>query len=197
MGIPALVGYSSGMGIPAQEWSTLSSEDKRSRTLAAADRLFARDGLDAPMPALAEALGIGVGSIYRQVGTKDELIGALVIERAETLSARFEATLASSDPWPAMEAAVHETVDDCLRDALSQSAWDQAAIGSDEVKAARQQATDSLTAMFDRAREAGEITPEASPEDLRLLFFALREFSSVGEEQAHRFADLVLRGIRK
>jgi hypothetical protein len=49
--------------------------------------------------------------------------------------------------------------------------------------------------MFERARRAGEITPEASPEDLRLLFFALREFSSIGAAQAHRFTDLVLRGI--
>jgi hypothetical protein len=50
--------------------------------------------------------------------------------------------------------------------------------------------------MFDRARNEGAITDEATPDDLRLLFFALREFSSVGPEQAHRFADLVLRGIR-
>ena len=185
------------MVIPAQEWAALSPEDKRSRTLAAADRLFAREGLDTPMPALAEALGIGVGSIYRQVGTKDELIGALVIERAKTLSRRFDATLADPDPWEALEKAVHETVDDCLRDALSQSAWDQAAIVSDEVREARQRATDSLARMFDRAREADELTEGASPEDLRLLFFALREFSSIGAGQAHRFADLILRGIHK
>ena len=51
--------------------------------------------------------------------------------------------------------------------------------------------------MFERARDAGEITAEASPEDLRLLFFALREFNSVGTNQAHRFADLVLRGIHR
>ncbi len=184
------------MVIPAQEWASLSGDEKRERTLAAADRLFARQGLDAPMPALAEALGIGVGSIYRQVGTKDELIGALVIERAKTLSRRFDATLEDPDRWGALEKAVHETVDDCLRDALSQSAWDQAAIVSDEVREARQQATDSLARMFERAREAGRITDGASPEDLRLLFFALREFSSVGADQAHRFADLVLRGIR-
>jgi AcrR family transcriptional regulator len=183
------------MAIPAQEWTELSQDEKRTRALEAADRLFAREGLDAPMPALAEALGIGVGSIYRQVGTKDELISALVIERSKTLSQRFDATLASPDPWKALKAAVHETVDDCLRDALSQSAWDQAAIVSDEVRDARRQATDSLTAMFDRARDAGAITPEASPEDLRLLFFALREFSSIGAAQAHRFTDLVLRGI--
>lgn len=184
------------MTIPAQEWTELSQQEKRARALDAADRLFAREGLDAPMPALAEALGIGVGSIYRQVGTKDELIGALVIERSKTLCRRFDATLAEPDPWQAMTAAVHETVDDCLNDALTQSAWDQAAIVSDEVRAARQQATDSLAAMFERARRSGAITAEASPEDLRLLFFALREFSSVGSAQAHRFTDLVLRGIK-
>jgi AcrR family transcriptional regulator len=184
------------MTIPAQGWTELSQEEKRARTLEAADALFASEGLDAPMPALAEALGIGVGSIYRQVGTKEELIGALVIERARALSERFDATLEAPDPWAALETAVHETVDDCLRDALSQSAWDQAASVSDEVRDARRQATDSLTAMFERAREAGAVDPDASPEDLRLLFFALREFSLVGPERAHRFADLVLRGIR-
>jgi AcrR family transcriptional regulator len=184
------------MTIPVQEWAQLNQDEKRERALEAADQLFAREGLDASMPSLAEALGIGVGSIYRQVGTKEELIGALVIERSKILSQRFDGTLEEPDPWQALKDAVHQTVDDCLRDALSQSAWDQAAIVSDEVREARQQATDSLTAMFERAREAGEITPEASPEDLRLLFFALREFSSVGADQAHRFADLVLRGIR-
>lgn len=184
------------MTVPAQEWSSLTADEKRDRALEAADRLFASEGLDAPMPALAEALGIGVGSIYRQVGTKDDLIGALVIERSKALSRRFDEAAAKDDSWEALEEAVHETVDDCLRDALSQSAWDQAAIVSDEVRDARQQATDSLNTMFDRARQAGEITEEASPEDLRLLFFALREFSSVGADQAHRFADLVLRGIR-
>lgn len=185
------------MTIPAQGWADLTQEEKRERTLQAADLLFAREGLDAPMPALADALGIGVGSIYRQVGNKDDLIGALVIQRSKILSQRFDSTTSSPDPWLALKGAVHETVDDCLRDALSQSAWDQAAIVSDEVREARQQATDSLNAMFDRTREAGEITDEASPEDLRLLFFALREFSSVGAAQAHRFADLVLRGIRE
>ncbi|MBN8870999.1 MAG: TetR/AcrR family transcriptional regulator [Solirubrobacterales bacterium] len=184
------------MTIPAQGWAELSQAEKRDRTLEAADRLFAREGLDAPMPALAEALGIGVGSIYRQVGNKEDLIGALVIERSKALSRRFDEATARPDAWQALKGAVHETVDDCLRDALTQSAWDQAAIVSDEVRTARQQATDSLTAMFDRARESGQIADEASPEDLRLLFFALREFSSVGSDQAHRFADLVLRGIR-
>jgi AcrR family transcriptional regulator len=56
------------MAIPP--WSELTVEEKRSRTLAAADTLFARDGLDVAMPVLAAAVGAGVGSIYRQVGPR-------------------------------------------------------------------------------------------------------------------------------
>ena len=182
------------MAIPAQEWVDLNQEEKRERTLEVADVLFAREGLDASMPALAEALGIGVGSIYRQVGTKDELINALVIERSQALSRRFRGTLVDPEPWEALTRATHETVDDCLGDALSQSAWDQAASASDEVRAARLEATESLALMFERARDTGAVSDEASHEDLRLLFFALRDFSSVGAAQAHRFVYLLRRG---
>jgi len=184
------------MAVPQQAWAGLSPEQKRARALAAADELFAREGLDASMPALAEALGIGVGRIYRQVGTKDELIAALVIERSLVLSRRFRDALAEPDPWAALARATHATVDDCLADALTQTAWDEAAFASDEVRAARREATAALSRLFERAREAGRVAAGASHEDLRLLFFALREFSAIGADRAHRLADLVLRGIR-
>src|SRR5690349_4257347 len=114
------------MSIPAPPWSLLSAPEKRARTLAVADVLFAREGTEVPMPVLAEAIGIGVGSIYRQVGTKDELIAALVIERADVLRARFDAACDEPDAWEALARAAHETVDDCIGDALSQTAWDEA-----------------------------------------------------------------------
>ena len=55
------------MSIPYQAsevcWSDLSAEEKRARLLAAAGEVFARDGLDAPMPAIAAAAAAGVGSV--------------------------------------------------------------------------------------------------------------------------------------
>jgi AcrR family transcriptional regulator len=129
--------------------------EKQARTLAVADELFARDGVDVPMPVLAEAIGVGVGSIYRQVGNKNELIAALVIERAAILRARFLAALDAEDPWTALTVATHETVDDCIGDALSQTAWDEAAFASTEVRAARAEATEALARMVERARDAG------------------------------------------
>src|SRR4051794_41835315 len=85
------------MAIPA--WSSLTGDEKRARTLAAADDLFAREGLDVAMPVLAAAVGAGVGSIYRQVGAKEDVIAALVIERANALVRRFTAALEEPDAW--------------------------------------------------------------------------------------------------
>lgn len=184
------------MAVPSPLWSSLTAAEKRARTLAVADELFARDGVDVPMPVLAEAIGVGVGSIYRQVGTKDEVIAALVIERSAILRARFLATLAEPEPWAAMAAATHATVDDCLDDALSQTAWDVAAYASEAVRDARAGATDALDQMVRRAGAAGLLRDDASHEDLRLVFCALRELAGIGPEAAHRLAELVLRGMR-
>lgn len=184
------------MTVPAQSWANLSASAKRDRALEVANDLFAREGLDTPMPRLAEELGIGVGSIYRQVGNKQDVIAALVIRRSEILRDRFTAALAKTDPWQALVEATHETVDDCIEDALSQTAWDEAAYASAEVRQAREQATEALARLVERARQAGALRDDASHEDLRIAFFALRDLRSVGAEAAHRLAELVLRGMR-
>ncbi|MFA4928500.1 MAG: helix-turn-helix domain-containing protein [Patulibacter sp.] len=183
------------MAIPAQPWATLTADEKRGRIYAAADELFAREGVDAAMPVLADALGVGVGSIYRQVGSKDDLVGRLVIARAGILRDRFAAAAAQPEAWGALVEATHATVDDCLDDALSQSAWDAAASVSDAVRDARQGATDALADLVEQARAAGVLRDDASHEDLRLLFCAMREVAGIGRDGAHRLADLVLRGI--
>lgn len=182
-----------GAGAP---WASLTAAQKRERTLDVADELFAREGVAMSMPALARALGIGVGSIYRQFAGKEEVIGALVTERSQILRERFLATLEEPDPWAALVAATHATVDDCIDDALSQSAWDEAAYASAEVRAARAGATGALDQMVRRAQAAGVVGEDVTHEDLRLLFCSLRELAGIGPDAAHRLAELVLRGMR-
>lgn len=185
------------MAIPTRPpWSSLTATEKRTRALSVADGLFASEGIDVPMPVLAEAIGVGVGSIYRQVGTKEELIAALVIERAAILRDRFRTAFGGEDAWAALTTATHETVDDCIGDALSQTAWDEAAFASDAVRDARAEATEALAQLVERARDAGALRDDASHEDLRLVFRSLRELSGIGPESAHRLAELVLRGMR-
>jgi len=182
------------MAVPAP-WASLTADEKRTRTLAVADELFAREGLDVPMPVLADAIGVGVGSIYRQVGSKDDVIAALVIERAGVLAARFTAALAEPDAWAALREATRATVEDCVADSLSQTAWDEAAAGRSAVAQARAAATDAIEALVERARAQGALRADAGHEDLRLVFKAIRELASLGPGGAQRLADLVLRGM--
>ena len=68
--------------------SALDAAEKRARLLRAAGEVFARDGLDAPMPAVAAAAGAGVGSVYRQFPSKHDLLAALVVERLQEIERR-------------------------------------------------------------------------------------------------------------
>ncbi len=88
------------MTIPVSSpcWSELDVEEKRATLLRAAGAVFAKDGLDAPVPAIAAAAGAGVGSVYRQFPSKTDLLAALVVERLEESVRWAEAALAS-DGW--------------------------------------------------------------------------------------------------
>jgi AcrR family transcriptional regulator len=178
------------MGIPA--WSELTGDEKRARTLAAADDLFAREGLDVAMPVLAAAIGAGVGSIYRQVGAKEDVIAALVIERANALVRRFTAALGEPDAWAALERATFATAHEGATDFLSQTAWDEAAALRPEVAEAREAATRALEALVERARPM--LREDATHEDLRLVFMSTR--GRTDPARARRLAELVLRGMR-
>ena len=72
-------------------WTTLDSAGKRERLLVAATEVFARDGLDAPMSAVADAAGAGVASVYRLFESKRELLAALVVRRMDTVAAAAQA----------------------------------------------------------------------------------------------------------
>src|SRR5829696_6214245 len=74
----------------------------RTRVLDAAAQVFAEQGLDAPMPAVGAAAGVGVGTIYRAFGSKDELIAALAADRVERFGRDSRAALERPDPWEAL-----------------------------------------------------------------------------------------------
>src|SRR5271168_4856228 len=109
------------MSVPASavSWGELSRQAKYERLLAAAGAVFARDGLQAPMPAVAAAAGAGVGSLYRQFPSKRELLAELVVRRL-TLIARSaeEAAASEADHWSALIDMLWSLVEQQSRDDL-------------------------------------------------------------------------------
>ncbi|HEY1853828.1 MAG TPA: helix-turn-helix domain-containing protein [Solirubrobacterales bacterium] len=155
-------------------WGELDAAAKRARLLTVSHQVFAREGLDASMPALATAAGIGVGSLYRQFPSKRELLAALVIERLEEVSADAAAALGSDvGPWAALTAFLWDhseraAADDVLAEAIAATQVDPA------VKRVRARSTAALQQLLDAAKRDGEVREDATVLDLRLIFAAAR-----------------------
>jgi AcrR family transcriptional regulator len=74
----------------------------RARLMAAAREVFRERGPDAEMKEIAERAGLGVGTIYRNFPTKDDLIVALVTEMVGEIRAVIEAATRVDDPEAAL-----------------------------------------------------------------------------------------------
>ena len=180
----------------SHEWGQLGAEAKRARVLHYASELFAREGLAFPMPELARAIGIGVGSLYRQFEKKDDVIAALVLRRAETLTLRFATAADAADPWAALQRSVLETVDDSLTDRVAQEAWGITE-GRPDVEAARAQVTAELDRLVLRAKEQGAVRGDLTSVDIGLLCKSARSAEELSAGGARRLAALVFAGMAR
>ncbi len=182
------------MAIPAQSpWTDLSADEKRARTLAVADELFARGGVELPMPALADAIGVGVGSIYRLFDGKEDVLAALVIARIDAARERFEAALLAPDAFAGLCDATLASVDAAASDHLAQRAWELSERA--DVQPSRTAARAAIAAVVERARAAGALREDVTVDDVGLIFTAVKRAEGLEPGGARRLAELVLRGL--
>jgi AcrR family transcriptional regulator len=176
--------------LPASCWSDLNADAKRARLLAAAGEVFSRDGLDAPMPAIAAAAGAGIGSVYRQFPAKRDLLAALVVERHEQVTEEAEAALADPEgSWSALlgllwAIAERQASDDVLGEAMV------AVSEHPEVVGAAATTMHSLEALLDAAKAEGRLRRDATALDLRLIFAATRAARGIDPAAWRRMLEL-------
>jgi AcrR family transcriptional regulator len=183
---------------PASEtgWSDLSAQEKHDRLLDAAGEVFARDGLDAPMPAIAAAAGAGVGSVYRQFPSKTDLLAALVVERLKDIEQGADDALASSEgPWSALTGllwtlAERQAADDVLGEAMATVSEHPA------VEQTLASTTAALERLLAAARAEGRLRPDTTTLDLRLLFAATRAAGGLAPDAWQRMLELGIDALR-
>jgi AcrR family transcriptional regulator len=62
----------------------------RAKVLSAAEEVFASEGPAVPIDEVARRAGVGVGTVYRHLPTKQALFEAIVVARIEALIERGE-----------------------------------------------------------------------------------------------------------
>jgi AcrR family transcriptional regulator len=192
MTIPLLGTQPSEADQPRCDWCDLDPAAKRERVLDAASELFAREGLDASMPAVAAVAGAGVASVYRQFPSKHELLAALVALRLDRIAgAAREANASGGERWTALTEMLHslverQPVDDLLGEARMLVAEHP------DVIAATDRATAAIDELLQAARAEGRLRPDATTLDLKLLFAATRSAKQVSPASWPRMLELLI-----
>jgi AcrR family transcriptional regulator len=176
-------------------WAELGATGKRERLLAAAERVFAERGLDAPMPAIARAAGAGVGSLYRQFASKEELVAALAERRLCQLEQRLDRALAEPDAWGALQDFLWHALGDDASDDVSAQAIATAS-SAEHVRRARERVQARVEALVARASEQGQLRPDATRLDVSLVIVAARSVRHLHPTAWRRMVELAIDGLR-
>lgn len=78
--------------------------------LEAAREVFATRGFDAPVSAVADRAGVGIGSLYRRYGSKADLLRRLCVLAMEQAIEAGEAALGADDAWSGLTGYVRTCV---------------------------------------------------------------------------------------
>lgn len=184
------------MSIPPHDaepvWGALDPGAKRARLLRAAGEVFARDGLDTPMPQIAAAAGAGVGSVYRQFSSKRELIAALAIDRLDQIAdGARQAGARAGDRWEALTEMLWRLLERQSRDDFFGAAMATLA-GHPGVTAAQDRAHAAIDQLLLDARAEGRLRADATPLDLRLVFAATRAARQLEPAAWRRMLELLI-----
>jgi AcrR family transcriptional regulator len=167
------------------------------RVLAAAREVFGTQGPDAPVSAVAERAGVGIATLYRRYGTKEELLQKLTVAAAEQYSAAARAALAVPDAWEGFA----QYVRDCVAFGPSSLAPIAGTVAfTTEMREAGDRSNELADAVVARAHEAGVLRADATTVD---VFLVIEQFGrrapapASGDANAReRLVTLVLDGLK-
>lgn len=134
--------------------------------LDAARDVFAAQGADAPISAVAARAGVGMGTLYRRYGSKTELLQRMcVLAMEQGIEAAGEA-LRADDPWAGLCGYIRASVE--MRSGALGSLAGQIAM-TDEMLSTAKQGMALAREVVARAHRAGSLRADVTALDIALL----------------------------
>jgi AcrR family transcriptional regulator len=149
------------------------AERNRARILAAARTVFAAEGLGASMASVAREAGVGIATLFRHFAAKEDLVAAVLVDRMDAYVEAANQALADPDPWRGLAGffeavGVMQAADSGFADMVTMTF--PAAGGLEKRRA---EAYSAVTELITRAKSAGRLRDDFTPEDLLLLHMAV------------------------
>ncbi len=160
--------------------------------LGAARDAFAGKGADASLEDIARQAGVGIGTLYRNFPTRQDLFNAVYFGEIEELCQAAE-DVADLPPWEALTTWLRRFVQYA---ATKRAIWESLNRDSDRFKTAREAMYAAGTPLFERAQEAGEARKDVSFDDLLRMVSGLTAAGFVDDDQRVRVLEIALDGVR-
>ena len=162
--------------------------------LDAARLVFAVHGPEAPMSAVAEAAGVGMGSLYRRFASKAEMVQHLCeVSLAQQVSAAENALAGSGGPWQALAGFIGECVS--FRAGVFASMAGTIPV-TPAMTASAQRAHALLERLVMAAHEAGALRADAGPVDVHYLIGLFSRRPPDDDQAYARLLGIALDGLR-
>jgi AcrR family transcriptional regulator len=172
----------------------------RRQILTAAFKVFGELGVDAQMTDVAEAAGLGVGTVYRNFASKEALVNALLLDRLEGATVVALRAAQGEDAFQALvDLIVLITERQLENKVLSQFLGGRVA-GSPELQEQRDIVYGVLDKIVARAKKAGDLRSDVNISDIRMITTSVASLSAADSELARhlvlRYINIVLDGLR-
>lgn len=174
------------------------AQRNRAHILQAAEVLFAAEGIEAPVDAIAEKAGVGVGTLYRHFPTKEKLCEAILLERLAMLALDARALAEAEDPAGAFFAFLEHVVEEgaAKRDLMV------AVMGAGaEFEAAaadvKEELRDALDTLLRRAQAADAVRADVTaPTVMSLVGATCQAAEHASAAPAHDLLAIICDGLR-
>ena len=172
----------------------------RARVLEAAQLLFRERGLEVGVAEIADAAGVGRGTLFRNFASKEDLIAAVVAERMYEAATYGEELLEAEDPGDALFDYLGQMVGRQQLDRALFEAIDESWLAMDVIRPAHAAVFDVLERLLARAQEAGVVREDVGALDLLMMFkgacHAASTFARVEPASIDRHIDLIRASVR-
>jgi AcrR family transcriptional regulator len=172
----------------------------RDKLIEAAQAVFAEQGLDVPLDAVADRACVGIGTLYRRFPTRDALVAAAFEGRVTEYVRAAEEALQDPDPWTSFTGFVEHVAEMQAADRGVGEVFTRtlpAAPGLDDL---REQGYAFVVRLIERAKLAGRLRADFTPEDLPLVLMAnagvVEATGKAAPAASRRFIALMLEACR-
>ncbi|MEU0804400.1 helix-turn-helix domain-containing protein [Streptomyces sp. NPDC005970] len=148
------------------------AERNRQRVIAAARQVFADEGLGVSMRYIAKRADVGEPTLRRRFPTKADLVAAVFEDKATAYADAADAALAEPDAWHGFTTFVESLVGMQLGDRGFTEVLTMTFPKSIRLEEQRRRAYESIGMLIARAKAAGALREDFTPEDMILVLIA-------------------------